>query len=101
VDLHVQEPERKHRKQGVYRGLELEAEVRIPSCRRPSRPGTGFDIAEHGLLQLRIHFVCDSEYIEQDLAEIRFQWGEGLAISLWMISRREAIDGFHQDFVSL
>ena len=32
--------------------------------------GSGFDVAEHGLLQLRIHFVCDSDYIEQDLAEI-------------------------------
>src|SRR5260370_2252141 len=35
------------------------------------RPGgSGFDVAEHGLLQLRIHFVCDRDYIEQDLAEI-------------------------------
>ncbi len=54
----------------MYRGLDVEAELRILSCRRPSRPGTGFDVAEHGLLQLRIHFVCDGDYIEQDLAEI-------------------------------
>jgi hypothetical protein len=65
---------RTERKKGVYRGLELEAKVRLPSCSRPSRPGTGFDRAEHGLLQLRIRFVCDGEYIEQDLAEIMFQY---------------------------
>jgi hypothetical protein len=69
-------------------------------------------VAEHGLLQLRIHFVCNSGYIEQALAEIIFQygchacvgtglWGEGLAISLWMTSRSKVIDGFYQDFVSL
>src|SRR5437660_11610921 len=37
-------------------------------CRRPR--GLRIGVAEHGLLQLRIHFVCDSDYIEQDLAEI-------------------------------
>jgi hypothetical protein len=57
---------RTERKKGVYRGLELEVEVRIPPCD---------NIDEHGLLQLRIHFVCDSEYIEQDVAEIMFQYG--------------------------
>jgi hypothetical protein len=66
---------RTERKKGVYRGLELEAEVRLPSCSRPSRPGTGFDIAEHGPLQLRIRLLCDGEYIEQDPAEIMFQYG--------------------------
>jgi hypothetical protein len=53
VNLQVKEPERKDRaeKRSVPE-LELEAEVRILSCSRPSRRGTGVDIAEHGLLQL-------------------------------------------------
>src|SRR5882762_6952909 len=36
--------------------------------RRPR--GLRIGIAEHGLLQLRVHFVRDGDYIEQDLAEI-------------------------------
>jgi tRNA G10 N-methylase Trm11 len=30
----------------------------------------GFGVTEHGLLQLRIHFVCDGHNIQQNLAEI-------------------------------
>jgi hypothetical protein len=30
----------------------------------------GFDIAEHGLLQLRVHFVCNGNHVSQHLAEI-------------------------------
>lgn len=39
---------------------------------RPSEARTAIDVAEHGLLQLGVHFVSDSDYIEQHLAEIHF-----------------------------
>jgi hypothetical protein len=30
----------------------------------------GLDVSEHGLFQLRIHFVCDGDNVQQHLAEI-------------------------------
>jgi hypothetical protein len=41
-----------------------------PWLGRPHGNRTGLSIAEHGWLQLRVHFVCDGNYVSQQLAEI-------------------------------
>jgi hypothetical protein len=39
-------------------------------CCRPRGAGTRSGVTEHGLLQLRIHFVGDGDHVQQHFAEI-------------------------------
>jgi hypothetical protein len=51
----------------LHRGVEDVGRYHLGS--RPSGRRPGF-VAVHGLLQLRVHFVCDGHNVWQHLAEI-------------------------------
>jgi hypothetical protein len=56
---------------------------------RPPTKGTGvgFDIVEHGLLQLRIHFACDADNIQQNCAHLydsRLLYDQGCGVTMIM-----------------
>jgi len=51
---------------------QLEARSFSALCRCPRVAGTRGRVTEHGLLQLRIHFVSDGDHVQEHFAEIHF-----------------------------